>query len=251
MQDYVVEKQNHKYEQNFSIHPAYGFRISARDMAKLGQLFLQQGQWRGKQIIPADWVRDSTRPYSQTDRRRRGYGYMWWTIEDDYCGLKKGDYYASGYGGQNIFVLGRINTVVVHSVNIHLPGIDAGVTARAPFQLMPKIMEAYTGENGEDVPALAKEIAAQRELLPDYVQIQASLATSTAERSRLAVGVAAWLGLIIVLGSLAVLILMLTRSPCRSWPHRLIWVLAVALFGPLGLLAYRYWYRQPLRSPDT
>ncbi|UCC99811.1 MAG: serine hydrolase, partial [Phycisphaerales bacterium] len=85
MQDYIVEKQNYSYEQNFSIHPAYPFLISARDMARFGQLFLQQGQWQGKQIIPADWVRGSTRSCSQTGRRQIGYGYMWWTIEDDYC----------------------------------------------------------------------------------------------------------------------------------------------------------------------
>jgi len=251
MQDYVVEKQDYSYEQNFSIHPAYPFLISARDMARLGHLFLQQGQWRGKQIIPADWVRDSTRSYSQTGRRQIGYGYMWWTIEDDYCGMKKGDYYASGYGGQMIFVLGRINTVIVHRVNVYLPGIDVGVASRAPFRLMPKIMQAYTGQKEEGVPALAREITAQRQLLPDYVQIQASLAARVAKGTGLAVGVTAWLWLIIVVGSLAALIVLLARGPCPSRPYRLIWILAVALFGPLGLLAYHYLYRQPLRSPDA
>ncbi|MGD8499988.1 MAG: serine hydrolase, partial [Phycisphaerales bacterium] len=251
MQDYVVEKQEYSDEQNFSIHPAYPFLISARDTARFGQLFLQQGQWQGKQVIPAEWVRDSTRSYSQTGRRWRGYGYMWWTIEDDHCGMKKGDYYASGYGGQNIFVLGRINTVVVHRVNIYLPGIDVGVAGRAPFRLMPKIMQAYTGQKEEGVPALAKEITAQRQLLPDYVHIQASLAARLAKGTSLVAGITAWLWLIIVTGSLGALIFLLTRGPRPPWPYWFIWVLAVALFGPLGLLAYHLLYRQPLRSPDT
>jgi CubicO group peptidase (beta-lactamase class C family) len=250
MQDYVVEKQNYSYEQNFSIHPAYPFLISARDMARLGQLFLQQGQWRGKQIIPADWVRDSTQSYSQTGTRQIGYGYMWWTIEDDYCGLKKGDYYASGAGGQKIFVLGRINTVVVHRINIYLPGIEIGVASRAPFRLMPKIMQAYTGQE-EGVPLLAKEITAQRQLLPDYAQIQASLAAQARKVTSPAVSVRAWLWIVIVAGSLAALIALRARGPCPSWPHHLIWILAVALLGPLGLLAYHYSYRLPLRSPDA
>jgi CubicO group peptidase (beta-lactamase class C family) len=61
-----------------SIFPAYPFRITTRDMARFGYLFLRQGQWRGRQVIPASWVTGSTTSYSDTGRWGSGYGYLWW-----------------------------------------------------------------------------------------------------------------------------------------------------------------------------
>lgn len=60
-----------------SQHPAYPFRMSSRDLARFGQLFLQGGVWNGMQIIPCDWVATSTLPYSDAGARG-AYGYMWW-----------------------------------------------------------------------------------------------------------------------------------------------------------------------------
>jgi len=250
MQDYIVEIQNYSYEQNFSIHPAYPFLISARDMARFGQLFLQQGRWNGKQIIPAEWIAESTRSCSDTGRRWRGYGYMWWTIEDNHQGLKKGDYYASGYGGQIVFVLPRMNTVIVHRVNVYLPGIDVFQTSGTLFRLMPRIMKAYTGQRKQAVPVLAKEIVPQQQLLPDYIKIQATLAELVGKQPDSGVMVAASIWLILVAGSLVGFILFLVRGPCPPWPHRIVWILAIALLGPLGLVAYHYSCRQPLRSSN-
>jgi CubicO group peptidase (beta-lactamase class C family) len=62
-----------------SIHSAYHFRMTARDMARLGLLMLRKGKWNETQVIPEDWVEESTQPYS--DARLYGsdaYGYMWW-----------------------------------------------------------------------------------------------------------------------------------------------------------------------------
>jgi len=172
MQDFILEKQQYSYEENFSIHPAYPFLISTRDMARLGQLFLQQGKWNGEQIIPSDWVKDSTRSYSDTGKPATGYGFMWWIITGDFYGMKAGDYYASGYGGQKIFVLPRINTVVVHRINIYVPGIDIQAASGAPFQLMPKILEAYTAQKKQAPPVVAKTIMPPKHLLIDYAAVQ-------------------------------------------------------------------------------
>jgi CubicO group peptidase (beta-lactamase class C family) len=246
MQDYIVEKQNYSYEQNFSIHPAYPFLISTRDMARFGQLFLQQGRWNDRQIIPADWVAESTQSYSKANWPWRGYGYLWWIIEANHQGLKKGDYYASGYGGQNAFVLPRINTIIVHRVNIYLPGIDVGVTGGTPFRLMPKIMKTYTGQRKEGVPILAKEIVPQQQLLPDYIKIQATLAAGKEPDS--GVRAVAWVWIILVACSLVALIFLLVQGPCPPLSHRIVWILATVLLGPLGLVAYQYSCWQPLRS---
>ena len=68
------------YEPTKSRHPAHTFRISTRDLARFGQLYLQEGRWAGRQIVPADWVTESTRPHTD-DGDGTGYGYMWWTYQ--------------------------------------------------------------------------------------------------------------------------------------------------------------------------
>jgi CubicO group peptidase (beta-lactamase class C family) len=59
-----------------SIHPAYHFRLSARDLARFGYLYLRQGLWNGTQLIPRNWIAESTRSYSDAGDGR-GYGYLW------------------------------------------------------------------------------------------------------------------------------------------------------------------------------
>ncbi len=89
-----------------SKHPAYPFRLSARDLARFGVLFANGGNWAGQQVVPAAWVRESTTPRTATDRPARGYAYMWWTLPED--GFGKGAALASGHGGQLLaFVPGK------------------------------------------------------------------------------------------------------------------------------------------------
>jgi CubicO group peptidase (beta-lactamase class C family) len=78
MQDFSVENCGYKYEYNKSMYPAYPFRMSARDMARFGALLQKNGVWNGNQIIPADWIEESTTAYSFEDSSLSvGYGYMW------------------------------------------------------------------------------------------------------------------------------------------------------------------------------
>lgn len=240
LQDYFVKKQRYSYERNFSIHPAYPFLISARDMAKVGQLFLQKGRWGAVQVIPAGWVERSTRSYSDTGTSGLGYGYMWWVVTDETGGLKKGDYYASGYGGQRLFVIPRINTVIVHRVNIYLPGIDIWTAGRAPRRLLPRILQAYTGDRKQVEPVVAEAIKPARKLLADYVAIHAAYAAAEKENT---VEMAAWSWLILSLGSLAVLMADLARNLRKLGALALVWVLIVIVFGPVGLAAYVLSYR--------
>jgi CubicO group peptidase (beta-lactamase class C family) len=103
-----------------SMHPYYFFRMSARDLARFGLLFLRKGQWQNKPILSAKWVRESTASHSKRGNDS-GYGYMWWT------GVKGGlfanvkvkghSYYASGWGGQKVIVLPYRKLLIVHRVN--------------------------------------------------------------------------------------------------------------------------------------
>jgi len=52
-----------------------GISSSCHDIARIGHLFAQQGQWAGEQVVSADWVAESTSPSSALND---GYGYLWW-----------------------------------------------------------------------------------------------------------------------------------------------------------------------------
>ncbi|MCP4204978.1 MAG: serine hydrolase, partial [bacterium] len=66
MQDFRVSRCEYFEQRQFSIHPCYTFRMSARDRARFGQLILQRGRWANRQIIPEAWIDESTRAHSET-----------------------------------------------------------------------------------------------------------------------------------------------------------------------------------------
>ena len=79
--------------------------LKPRDMAKFGQLYLDNGRWDGRQVVSPAWVAKSTRPRVDATLFAK-YGYQWWH--------DAGDYYAPvGFRGQFIFVVPRHNMVVV------------------------------------------------------------------------------------------------------------------------------------------
>jgi CubicO group peptidase (beta-lactamase class C family) len=107
-----------------SVHAAYPFRMTARDMARFGLLFLRGGQWRDRQIVPREWVAESTRPYSNTGQTG-GYGYMWWVSSGGPhfpSAFFKGEAFsAQGAGGHYILVVPYLDLVIVHRVNTDDP----------------------------------------------------------------------------------------------------------------------------------
>ena len=113
MQDFDQRHTSYRYEANYSRHPSSQFLLSARDLARFGLLFLNDGRWKGKQIVPADWVGESTQAY--TEWSDSGYGYMWWTTTDELGEL--GAYAAWGNGGHFLFVVPDAQLVVVHRVD--------------------------------------------------------------------------------------------------------------------------------------
>ena len=91
--------------------------LRSRDMAKLGQLVLQQGRWKNQQIISTDYLVKATQRQGASNITPRsrpdlwGYGYLWWTAST--LGDDLPAFYAVGYGGQYIYVVPALNAVVV------------------------------------------------------------------------------------------------------------------------------------------
>ena len=124
MQDYSIDDEL-PIDQGRSKYQAYMFVISARDMARFGLLFLNNGKWKDKQVVPAKWVKESTRYHSDaTYYRQDGYGYMWWTARNTNkfphiynATVPDGSYSAKGAGGHYIVVIPEMGLVVVHRVD--------------------------------------------------------------------------------------------------------------------------------------
>jgi CubicO group peptidase (beta-lactamase class C family) len=91
--------------------------MSARDLAKFGLLYLNDGKWRGRQVVPAEWVQRSLRTYSPDAWHYRvgrnftdmGYGYQWWSAR---AGNHRFNF-AWGHGGQQIALLKEYDMVIV------------------------------------------------------------------------------------------------------------------------------------------
>ena len=126
MQDYRTAEGEYYFEEPSS-HPGYIFRISARDLARFGHLYLHKGRWGDAQVIPAAWVDASVRSYSTVTGNqsslatRTGYGYMWWIQTNAKAHpelrIPDGTFTASGFGGQRLTVIPQMETVIVNLMN--------------------------------------------------------------------------------------------------------------------------------------
>ncbi|NYF78349.1 serine hydrolase domain-containing protein [Granulicella arctica] len=162
MQDFVLSKQKKNYAPE-SVHPEYAMYLSTRDMARLGLLMLDCGEWNGKTIISCDWARYST--YLQTPFRdinptglrnygepeRWGYGLLWWVWDQQmfpgntYIGFMQGAYTAAGTGGTYITVLPAKGMVIVHQVDID-KNYQASVSPSSYMAMLSMLANAYCGD---------------------------------------------------------------------------------------------------------
>lgn len=129
--------------------------LTARDMAKFGLLYLDDGEYEGNQVIPADWVRDSLLSYTDvvyfTGGRSKGryfgdlgYGYQWWSA-------KAGDHrfgYASGHGGQYIVLLDGLDMIIVTTADplYYEHGGKAWSKEKAITELVGKFIKSLPSE---------------------------------------------------------------------------------------------------------
>lgn len=93
-------------------------QLLPRDMAKLGQLFLQRGRWRDRQIISEAWIRTATHAHVERTTNKDRYGYFWWVKGAEYPGM----FEAVGRGGQRINVWPAQDLVIVFTGGEFEPG---------------------------------------------------------------------------------------------------------------------------------
>jgi CubicO group peptidase (beta-lactamase class C family) len=110
-----------------------GLYLRPRDMAKLGYLYLHGGLWDGNQIVPADWVEQSSTPqntkayYPLTDQPEliEWYGLHWWTWKGDwFYGYPA--FNAKGFAGQQVLVLPDLDLIIVTTANADAVPPDVG-----------------------------------------------------------------------------------------------------------------------------
>lgn len=133
-----------------SIHPAYPFRVTARDLARFGLLMLHRGRWNSHQVIDAAWVEESTRYHSDaTLYSTDGYGYMWWVARDHNkfphlpgARIPEGSFSARGAGGHDVLIIPAYSLVIVHRVNTDVRGND--VSSAQFGRLVKLLLDART-----------------------------------------------------------------------------------------------------------
>ena len=112
----------------FNPAAASGLRLRPRDLAKIGELVLERGNWHGRQIVSSSWIEDSITPrQSGKDAammfyRPEGitsYGYLWWLGRSPPDHPEHDIIAGSGYGGQRLFILPRLDVVVATTAGLY------------------------------------------------------------------------------------------------------------------------------------
>ncbi len=83
--------------------------LTARDMAKIGFLYLHNGTWEDQQVVPKEWIQEATNRLVTSSSLNYAYGYQWWICRT--CSIKH--FSAWGWAGQRIFVVPSKNLVVI------------------------------------------------------------------------------------------------------------------------------------------
>jgi len=151
--------------------------LKPRDMAKIGYIMLNQGKWENKQIVSNAWIKESIREYIDTFRGY-GYGYQWRCGKTLICDQEIEAFWASGTGGQKIYVFPKLDLVVVFTskifdnnsghdrnesllANFIIPAVVSPEYKRKVIKLDNTILDTYIGEY---------KINQEKVLMPDFVK---------------------------------------------------------------------------------
>jgi CubicO group peptidase (beta-lactamase class C family) len=107
-----------------------GLRLKSRDLAKLGCLYANQGDWEGDQLLPEGWIKESTTEYINI-REGHGYGYLWHILKVQHNDKIYSTFSHGGSGGHLLMIFPQQNFVIVinsSGSNNQMPLIHAIIT---------------------------------------------------------------------------------------------------------------------------
>ena len=146
-------------------------------MAKIGYIMLNQGKWENKQIVSNAWIQESTIEHIDTFWGY-GYGYQWRCGKTLICDQEIEAFWASGTGGQKIYVFPKLDLVVVFTsklfdniyghdrnesvlANFIIPAVVSPEYKRKVIKLDNTVLDTYVGEY---------KINQEKVLLPDFAK---------------------------------------------------------------------------------
>jgi len=112
-----------------------GLRLKPRDFMKMGQMYLDGGVWNGKRIISEAWVKESAKPHTSINEQD-DYGLAWWHSTYEVEGQDIHTYYAAGNGEQMLFVVPKLELVIMVNAGNYNDG-------RTRNQFREKYMREY------------------------------------------------------------------------------------------------------------
>lgn len=105
----------------------WGLNLTASELVRIGQLYLEEGIWKGKQIVSSKWIQESTKEHSRWGKY--GYGYLWWIIDN-----AAHVYAAIGDGGNVIYVNAK-KEIVISIASLYVPYV------KDPIKLIQEYIE--------------------------------------------------------------------------------------------------------------
>ncbi len=148
----------------------YGLYLRTEDIAKFGQLYLQQGQWNGKQLIPAEWITQATSKQVENDKApharnpdwRQGYGFQFWQC-------RHGAYRGDGKDGQFCIVLPEQDAVIAITSKTGNMQQQLDLVWE---HLLPAFQDEPLAENANEATQL-RNVLSNLELTEPFLQIPA------------------------------------------------------------------------------
>lgn len=138
-----------------------GLWLKPRDMAKIGFLYINNGNWKGQQIVSSEWVKESTAAHVNAFFAGSEYGYQWWRGEKVIGTKSIKVFYAAGHGGQYIFVCPSMDLVAVFTSKVY--GNPLGVV-RPQVMMVDHIIPAVLSQASSK-----KTVALNYELKGEYI----------------------------------------------------------------------------------
>ena len=112
---------------------------NARDLARFGLLYVQNGMWQGERLISEDWIEFVRTPAPSTAERGNFYGGQWWLVPDDRTDVPADAYSTSGNRGQYVIIVPTHDLVIVRR------GLDWGRQGFNRWDLTREVLKAFDG----------------------------------------------------------------------------------------------------------